>query len=99
MLGKEKKVVAGSCEWVCRKAKKLAVWAVGGTILVAASDASAALDSFVSTDATSGEPVIDPSVITDFMKQAVVAAYGSWITLALIFVIVSIVLWILFKKK
>ncbi|MCF7900569.1 hypothetical protein K9K77_03600 [Candidatus Babeliales bacterium] len=99
MLKKVKTVVIGSCEWVCRKAKKLAVWVVGGTALLVGSDASAALADFVSTDATSGEPSIDASVITNFMKDAVVAAYGSWITLAMIFVIVSIVLWILFKKK
>ena len=42
MLKKIKTVVSCSCGWVCRKAKKLTVWVVGGTALLVGSNASAA---------------------------------------------------------
>ena len=56
------------------------------------------VSSFVSQDSTSGAVTVDSSVITTYLKQIVVAAYGNWITLVIIFVVIGLVCWILFKK-
>jgi hypothetical protein len=82
-----------------RQGKALLLAVVGGGLMVAGSQSHAALGDFVATDATTGDPTFTPSAITDFIKELVVLAYANWITVALIFVGVSIICWILFKKK
>jgi len=57
------------------------------------------VSGFVTQDATSGAVSIDSSVITTYLKNIVVAAYGNWMTLIIIFVVVGLICWILFKKK
>ena len=56
------------------------------------------ISTFVAQDPTSGAVTVDSGVITTYLKQIVVAAYGNWITLVIIFIVIGLVCWILFKK-
>lgn len=101
MFKKVINVVRGSVSFAAgmgKKAKILCACAFG-MLLVSNASAQSALDGFITTDPTTGDPVADPSKITTFIKSIVINTYSNWITVALIFVVVGLMCWILFKKK
>lgn len=100
MFKKVINVVRGSVSFAAgmgKKAKILCACAFG-MLLASNASAQSALDGFISTN-VDGDPVADPSKITTFIKSIVINTYSNWITVALIFVVVGLMCWILFKKK
>lgn len=97
MFKKMLNVVGGFVSCASRKVKIFCAVCLGA-FLAANVSAQSALDGFIATDAN-GDPTADPSKITDLLKQIVVLVYSNWMTLALIFVIVGIITYILWKRK
>jgi hypothetical protein len=98
MFKKTIKAVGNFTSRVVAKSKKAIALCLGLGLATSAS-AQSALEGFISTDATTGDPVVDPSKPVNMMKTVVVSSYSEWLTYAMIIVIVGLVLWIIFKRK
>lgn len=98
MFKKVKNAVGNLFSSVANKAKTIVAVIVGG-FLAANASAQSALDGFVSTNETTGDPVVDPSKPVNMMKTVIVSGYEAWMGYAIIIVLVTIVLMVIFRKK